>query len=231
MQDKKDKFGVTTIDDKEILTINGKPINPELIPVIEAMADGHTSECKKQAADYESIQEGFMRNSKGWMIPLEQVEEKEIIEHELIDKSHRIMAAMQSASNAVSLYPYRSGRIMHHADMRRWRIREVRRATMSLSPEAHAAKELVMECIKRRSDNVDKLLLSLVDAAWKTDESGELSVSKVSSLFSVPCRDDDWVEAMDAVRAAMRGNGIKTYTRIYHRSTPNAKWELVEAKV
>ena len=70
-----------------------------------------------------------------------------------------------------------------------------------------------MACVERRSKDVDKLLLSMVDAAWKTNADGDLSVSKVSALFSLPCRDADWLEAMDAIRASMRGTGIKTYTR------------------
>lgn len=218
-----------------------------------AMEDGYFAEMDSQLAEIQDVPEGYTRNQKGHLIPDVQIEEKELLENALINESHCLMAAMAVAADMVRLHIHgeaealcsmrivdAGGSELGAQDIGKVTLRNMdgtrqvqidRRATMSLSAEAHAAKELVMECIKRRSGNVDKLLLALVDAAWKTNEVGDISVSKVSALFAVPCRDDDWLEAMDAIKAAMVGNGVKTYTRLYRRPSANDKWVLIEAKV
>lgn len=221
--------------------------------VFNAMEMAYHAERNAQLEEVKDVPEGYTRNQKGHLIPDIQIEEKELLENALINDSHCLMAAMATAADAVRLHIHgeaealcsmriidAGGSELGAADIGKVTLRNMdgtrqvqidRRATMSLSAEAHAAKELVMECIKRRSGNVDKLLLALVDAAWKTNEVGDISVSKVSALFAVPCRDDDWLAAMDAIRAAMVGNGVKTYTRLYKRPSANDKWVLIEAKV
>jgi hypothetical protein len=206
-----------------------------------------------QAKEVESIPEGFTRNEKGHLIPNDQIADKELMENALINESHCLMAAMTAGADLIRLHIHSEadalcsmricdaggsdklaqepGKVtLRNMDGTR-NVQIDRRATMSLSPEARVAKDKVMKCIDRRSGNVDKLLLALVNAAWKTNEAGDISVSKVSALFAVPCRDEDWLVAMDAIKAAMRGTGVKTYTRLYARPDANAKWQLREAKV
>lgn len=233
--------------------IDGVMVAPQLVPLLQTIAMAYNHEQANQAKEIEEVPEGFTRNEKGHLVPNDQLEDKDLLENSLVNESHCLMAAMKAGTDTVRIHIHSEsealcsmrvrdaggsenstqepGKVtLRNMDSTR-NIQIDRRATMSLSPEAHAAKELVMECIKKRAGNVDKLLLDLVNAAWKTNDAGDISVSKVSALFSIPCRDDDWLEAMDAIKAAMRGNGIKIYTRLYKRVTANEKWELIEAKV
>lgn len=237
----------------DVLIIDGKAVPAVMTQLFADMTSAYHAEAEAQAAEVAGVPEGFTRNEKGHLIPDVQIPEKDILENALINESHCLMAAMVAGSDLIRLHihgeadalctmrihdaggseilPQEPGKVtLRNLDGTR-QVQIDRRTMMSLSPEAAVAKEMVMECIKRRSKDVDKLLIALVDAAWKTNEAGDISVSKVSALFSVPCRDDDWLEAMDAIKAAMRGTGIKTYTRLYSRPTANDKWVLVEAKV
>jgi len=235
------------------MMVNGVMVVPELLPLIQAIASAYNEESENQSKEIENVPAGFTRNEKGHLIPDEQLEEKDVLENALINKSHCLMAAMKAGADTVRIHIHSEadalcsmriidaggsdkstqepGQVTLHNMEGTRKLQIDRRATMSLSPEAHAAKELVMKCIKKRAGNVDKLLLDLVSAAWKTNSDGDISVSKVSALFGITCRDIDWMAAMDAIRAAMRGNGVKTYTRLYKRASPNDKWILVEAKV
>lgn len=244
--------------ERTCVMVNGKletkSSTPEFLQkLFAAMVAAYEAERAAQLAGIKDVPTGYTRNQKGHLIPDIQIEAKELMENALINDSHCHMAAMAAGADIVRLHIHSEaealcsmriidagGSEIGALDVGKVTLRNMdgtrqvqidRRATMSLSAEAHAAKELVMECIKSRSGNVDKLLLALVDAAWKTNEVGDISVSKVSALFAVPCRDLDWLTAMDAIRAAMVGNGVKTYTRLYKRPSANDKWLLIEAKV
>ena len=214
---------------------------------------GFYAERDSQLAEIADVPTGYTRNQRGHLIPDIQIETKELMENTLINDSHCYMAAMAAGADMLRLHIHgeaealcsmriidAGGSEIGAQDIGKVTLRNMdatrqvqidRRATMSLSPEAHAAKELVMACIDNRSGNVDQLLLDLVAASWQTNSDGDLSISKVSMLFTVKCRDEDWLAAMDAIRAAMVANGVKTYTRLYRRPSANDKWQLIEAKV
>lgn len=237
----------------DVLIIDGKAVPAVMTQLFADMTSAYHAEAEAQAAEVAGVPEGFTRNEKGHLIPNVQIEDKRLLENALINESHCLMAAMSAGADMIRMHihseadalcsmriidaggsellPQEPGKVsLRNMDGTR-QVQIDRRATMSLSPEAAVAQEMVMACVERRSKDVDKLLLSMVDAAWKTNADGDLSVSKVSALFSLPCRDADWLEAMDAIRASMRGTGIKTYTRLYSRPTANDKWVLIEAKV
>ena len=46
-------------------------------------------------------------------------------------------------------------------------------------------------------------------------------------LLRLEITDERWRRAMDAIRAAMRVVGSKTYVRCYSRSAPDAPWENI----
>jgi hypothetical protein len=73
--------------------------------------------------------------------------------------------------------------------------------------------------------------VSLATLAFQTNSSGDLSVSKVASLWRMECDDPDWADAMAALKESLRTTGMATYMRFHQRADPDGKWELVEARV
>ncbi|PCH70279.1 MAG: hypothetical protein COC12_08480 [Rhodobacteraceae bacterium] len=47
------------------------------------------------------------------------------------------------------------------------------------------------------------------------------------SMLRLDIKDARWRAAMDAIRAAIRVVGSKTYVRCYHRLTPDAAWQNI----
>lgn len=98
-------------------------------------------------------------------------------------------------------------------------------ARMTFGEELAAARELVHACIRRWADGTNGNIRALVEHAFRTDEEGRLSPSKIWELTRVEILDDpDWKAAMDAIRDAVRWEGQKPYLR-FNRRRPDGKWE------
>jgi len=234
------------------MMINGLVVPPELLAILDTMNKAYRSELLVQAEEHRIVPDGYTRDGIGRLVPNALIAEKTRIENDLVNEAHLLMAAMQAAAvhfrthvhlEADALVSMRicdaggskaaqePGRVsLNNLDCTR-RLQIDRRATKSFTPEIAAAKERVMDYIAKKGKGADQFIISLAKKAFLTSDDGDISVSKVNDLLSVPCDDPEWLDIKKQVKEALRADGVKTYTRLYARSDTNAKLALREVKI
>ena len=223
----------------------------ELRGLFQEMARAYDAQGAKIAAANASVPAGYIRNAKGWLIPEPNVKEKDKLEDGFVEAFHLRMAAVSEACRFLKLSAHsESGALVgmivgdaggdgsseagkvtlrNHGATRRIVID--RRDTVAFGPEVAAAKDKVMACVRKWGEGANRNIVALATMAFQTNASGDLSVSKVASLWRMECDDQDWQAAMAALKESLRTTGLATYLRFHERADPDGKWQLIEARV
>jgi len=98
---------------------------------------------------------------------------------------------------------------------------------IDFGPQLQIAKGLVDECLTDWSADARPELRAIVTRAFNTDKAGQINRADIFMLLRLDIDDVRWISAMDAIRAAMRVVGSKTYVRCYHRPEPDAPWAAI----
>lgn len=105
---------------------------------------------------------------------------------------------------------------------------EVRVADLlDFGPELQVAKGLLDECLNEWSAESRPEVRALITKTFNTDKEGQVNRALLFTLLSLEVEDARWNRAMDAIRAAIRIVGSKTYYRIQMRETFDAPWTSV----
>jgi hypothetical protein len=189
----------------------------------------------------------YVRNAKGGMDPIETVKPQHLLEDETVRKivSYAIPLSDQvsrfkehtfddvSALEAVLAQEYeaelggRKGNMTLMTLDTLYKV-EVRVAdNVEFGPELQTAKTLVDKCLNEWSEDAGPELRSIVTAAFNTDKAGQINRSEIFMLLRRDIKDPRWIKAMEAVRAAMRVVGSKTYVRAYRRERPDGAWQAI----
>jgi len=83
--------------------------------------------------------------------------------------------------------------------------------------EIHAAKALIYECVHEWTDGARPELRAIVDAAFRQDKQGHLSVDRIVGLLRLEIADDRWQKAMQAIKDSMQVQSTRSYLRFYRR--------------
>lgn len=94
-------------------------------------------------------------------------------------------------------------------------------------PELQVAKTLIDECLNEWAADARAELRAIVTRAFNTDKEGQINRSEIFTLLRLEIKDARWLEAMRAIRDAMRVIGSKTYILLHQRSGPTAAWEPI----
>lgn len=98
---------------------------------------------------------------------------------------------------------------------------------IDFGPQLQIAKELVDDCLNEWAEESRPEIRTIVTRAFNTDKTGQINRSDIFMLLRLDIKDERWVRAMDAIRAAMRVVGSKTYIRCYQRETPDGQWQAI----
>ena len=98
---------------------------------------------------------------------------------------------------------------------------------ITFGPELQIAKGLVDECLNEWSADSRPEIRTLVTNAFNTDQAGQINRAEIFMLLRLDIEDERWKRAMEAIRAAIRVVGSKTYVRIQKRPRFDAAWETV----
>lgn len=98
---------------------------------------------------------------------------------------------------------------------------------IDFGPQLQIAKALVDECLNEWAAESRAELRALVTRAFNTDKAGQINRSEVFMLLRLEIEDPRWMEAMRAIRDAMRVVGSQIYVRLYCRPRPDAAWDAV----
>lgn len=93
--------------------------------------------------------------------------------------------------------------------------------------ELQIAKGLIDECLNEWAQGARDEIRAIVTRAFNTDKAGQINRSEIFMLLRLEITDPRWLQAMKAIRDAMRVEGSKTYVRCHRRSSCDAPWQAV----
>lgn len=102
------------------------------------------------------------------------------------------------------------------------RVMIVRDNKVTFNEQLAVAKTMIWKCVERWTDGSRSEIRALVDAAFKTSRTGQMSVSKILALRQVEIDDPEWLRAMDALTDSLQVVGSATYIRVYERDSAGA---------
>ena len=108
-----------------------------------------------------------------------------------------------------------------------WKVQVQVADHIDFGPQLQVAKELVDECLNEWAQDARAEIRAIVTRAFNTDKAGQINRSEIFMLLRLEIEDVRWLEAMRAIRDAMRIVGSKTYVRLYRRETLEAAWQAV----
>ena len=98
---------------------------------------------------------------------------------------------------------------------------------IDFGPQLQTAKTLIDECLNEWAADSRPEIRAVVTRAFNTDKEGKINRSEIFMLLRLDIEDARWLEAMRAIRDAMRITGSKQYIRFYERARPTDAWRAV----
>lgn len=98
---------------------------------------------------------------------------------------------------------------------------------MDFGPELQVGKSLLDECLTDWASESRPEIRALITKTFNTDKEGQVNRALLFTLLSLEVEDERWNRAMDAMRAAIKTVGSKTYYRILQRPSIDAPFEVV----
>ena len=89
---------------------------------------------------------------------------------------------------------------------------------MDFGPELQIAKGLIDQCLTEWSADSRPEIQTIVTRAFNTDKEGHVNRSEILMLLRLDIKDERWLKAMDAIRAAQRPRSAKEYVRFGMRA-------------
>ncbi|SCY71020.1 Protein of unknown function [Desulfoluna spongiiphila] len=183
------------------------------------------------------VPEGYMKDMKGHLVPLEQVEELDLMRDDLVKEiverakaTQKVLAdfkvrAMADTAAFVQLSGEKygvkiggkKGNVTLHSFDGRYRIERAMADYIVFDERLQVAKELIDECIHEWTDGSRSEVKALVDHAFKTDSEGKVSTSRVLGLRQLKIVHPKWKKAMEAITDSMKVADTKPYLRVYER--------------
>lgn len=184
-----------------------------------------------------TIPEGYMENSAGHLVPIDQVREqdkmRDQLARDLAERAEALSAELSSFKEQALHYIEdliriaaerygvtlggEKGNVSVTSYDGRYKVERATAERLAFTEELHAAKELIDQCIERWSEGANPHLRSLVDRAFRTDRHGNLKTHAVLELLRLDIDDEDWKQAMNALRDSIQTTGTAIYVRIYRR--------------
>jgi len=99
----------------------------------------------------------------------------------------------------------------------RYKINRAIQDSMKFDERILAAKELIYKCVTEWTEGARPEAKAIIDHAFKTDNEGNLSVSRILSLRKLDIKDERWTSAMSAIGESLQVVSSKSYVRVYER--------------
>lgn len=184
-----------------------------------------------------AIPEGFMKNSRGHMVPDDQVREQDKLRNQVVmdlvkdalllntQLSDFKRRALNDIADLVSIaaekYEVQLGGKKGNVNLVSYdgQYKVVRSVAdrITFTEELEAAKALITECIDDWTQGSSNNVRALVDRAFKTNSQGQIKTGAVLDLIRLEIQDEKWVRAMEALKDSIQVNNTTTYIRIYQR--------------
>lgn len=98
---------------------------------------------------------------------------------------------------------------------------------IDFGPQLQIAKTKLDEVLNEWSADARPEIRAIITKAFNTDKEGQVSRSDIFTLLRLDIVDERWLDAMRAIRDAMRVTGSKEYVRFYRRTKITDAWQPV----
>jgi hypothetical protein len=98
---------------------------------------------------------------------------------------------------------------------------------IAFGSQLQIAKGLIDECLTEWSAESRVEIRAIISRAFNVEKQGQINRAEILMLLRLDIDDERWQRAMEAIRAAMRVIGSKTYVRCYERDSQNEDFRPV----
>ncbi len=192
-----------------------------------------------------SIPLGYLRNTAGHLVPSELISEidktRDALVLEIVEKVLDLRAIMADfkvdtlgdigafVELSAEKYGVKLGGVKGNVTLcsfdGQYQLKLSQADVKIFDERIHAAKELVDICIHKWTEGSRVEIKALVEHAFQTDKEGNISIGRIYSLLQLDIADEQWQQAMKALRESMQVVSTKAYLRIYRRDKPGGKYE------
>lgn len=198
-----------------------------------------------------TVPEGYMKDPQGRLVPTDQVREIDRTRDDLVcglingakdaqEHMRRFKAsAMADIGAFVELSAERydvklggnKGNVTLMSFDGRYKVQRAISEYIVFDEGLQAAKAMIDECIHRWAEGSSTEIKALVEYAFKTDNEGNVSTSRIIGLQRLDIKDEQWRKAMQAITESMQVAGTKSYIRLYERVGDTDKYEPIPLDV
>ena len=193
-----------------------------------------------------TIPEGYMVNSQGYLVPVEQVKPIDIARNDLVLETVTTFGVMQRAMSEMkkrvmgdidafvemSAEQYgvslggKKGNITLMSFDGSYKLQLQISEYITFDERLQVAKTLIDECIHEWSDGARSEIRALVNNAFQVDKEGKVSTSRILGLRRLNIDHAKWNQAMQAISDSIQTVGSKSYIRAYQRQGEN-NWKQI----
>lgn len=183
------------------------------------------------------IQEGYRKDAKGHLVPVELIKPIDLARDELVTelvKQAQTVSALlgefkasafgdikafveMSAEQYGAAIGGKKGNVTLLTFDGRFKIIHAVQDSIKFDERLQAARALIDECAAEWTQDARSEVRVLVNEAFRTDKAGEISTGRVLGLRRLDIQDGRWQRAMQAIGEAVQVVGSKSYLRVYER--------------
>ncbi|AQT62184.1 hypothetical protein B0D95_00230 [Cellvibrio sp. PSBB023] len=200
-------------------------------------------------ANNENIPEGYKEDASGALRPISSIKTIDLMRDELVQKlvaratelNAQLKAFKQEALTEIAAFVELSaaehavklggqkGNVTLTSYDGAFKVLRANHDSISFNEQIHAAKELIDECLRDWTGRpgVPQGLVAAVNASFKRNAQGHLSVSRIMEMRTYDVPDDRWNRAMNIIADSIRVLGTITYLRIQKRLGRTEKYEAI----
>jgi len=194
-----------------------------------------------------TIPDGFLQNAQGHLVPRNLVSDIDMARDDLVRDIIRNARALQDAmilfktrtmddiaafiELSAEKYGARIGGDKGNVTLTsfdgRYKVVRANAEYLTFDERLVVAKSLIDQCIHRWTEGSRIEIRALVEHAFQTDKTGKISTGRVLGLTRLAISDEQWQQAMQAIRDSVQVAGSKSYVRLYERIGGSDQWQQI----
>lgn len=198
-----------------------------------------------------SIPEGYKKDAKGRLIPLEAIKPIDLARDELVQEIVEKALAQRESLTAFKTkafedigafvqlsaerYGAKVGGVKGNVSLvsfdGKYKVLRANQDTLTFDEGLQAAKALIDECVHEWTEGARSEIRALINDAFDVDREGNISTGRILSLRRLDISDAKWKRAMDALNDSVRVQCSKSYVRVYQRVGETEKYEPIALDV
>ncbi len=184
-----------------------------------------------------NVPEGFLKDAKGHLVPLDLVKPIDMARNdlvlELVAKAQVVSATLaafkadafgdikafvdMSAEQYKAKVGGKKGNVTLMSFDGQYKVVLAAQDNIRFDERLQAARALIDECLTEWTQDARSEVRAIVNEAFRADKQGEISAGRVLALRRMEIKDARWQRAMEAIGDAVQVVGSKSYIRVYQR--------------